>query len=112
MTAKTLTFGAHRSADSSLNWLHDLHVRRSLDACAEETYGRLLTYGQQHSTDLTHILAAYLHSGSLIAATSELLGIHRHTVRPQLVRVAECCEVDLSSPVVRAKLLLTVITRG
>ncbi len=38
VTAKTLTLGAHCGADSSLKWLNDPHVRRSLDACAEETY--------------------------------------------------------------------------
>lgn len=90
-----------------------IHVHQpSLDARAEETYSRLLTYDQQHGTELAPTLAAYLHSGSLIAATSELLGVHRHTVRTRLARIAEVCEVDLSSPVVCAELLLIVITRG
>lgn len=93
--------------EAGADWLGDDAVRSALDRRAGETVDRL----QQGGPDLARTLEVWLRSGGRTAATAEALGVHRHTVRTRLARIAEICEVDLSDPVVRAELLLVSVTR-
>ncbi|MDN6511402.1 MAG: helix-turn-helix domain-containing protein, partial [Corynebacterium sp.] len=88
-------------------------VRDALDRRAGETVDRLLGEGSGGGTgnELTDTLLAWLRAGGKVATAADTLGVHRHTVRTRLDRIAQICEVDLDDPVVRAELLLVAVTR-
>lgn len=95
-------------------WLQDAAVRSALDVRASETLDRLVGAGDGDASEgreLLQTLETWLRSGGKTAVTAEALGVHRHTVRTRLTRIAEICEVDLDDPVARAELLLVAVTR-
>lgn len=111
-SAKSIPIGEYVGPqDNTLAWLRGDAVMEALDHRAHETLGRLENYDQQHGTHLRITLATHLQRGAQITATAEALGIHRHTVRSRLERIAEICEVDLENPVTRAELLIVTVTR-
>lgn len=106
--ARALTPGRHIGPyEAGTDWLEQPDVRSALDRRAAETVDRL-----SPDDDLSTTLLTWLRSGGRVATTAEALGIHRHTVRSRLDRIAGICEVDLDDPVVRAELLLVSVTRG
>ncbi|MEJ6550486.1 helix-turn-helix domain-containing protein [Corynebacterium sp. USCH3] len=108
--ARSLTPGSHVGPyEAGTDWLEQTAVRSALDQRAAETVDRLAGGGT--GDDLSTTLLTWLRSGGKIAATAEALGVHRHTVRTRLDRIAQICEVDLDDPVVRAELLLVAVTR-
>lgn len=94
--------------EAGTDWLEQPAVRSVLDRRAAETVDRLRATGDE---TLEPTLLTWLRSGSKVATTATSLGIHRHTVRSRLDRIARVCEVDLDDPVVRAELLLVAVTR-
>lgn len=104
--------------EAGIDWLDSAAVRSALNQRAAETVDRLLSADKSanatsatDSRELLQTLETWLRSGGKTAATAEALGVHRHTVRSRLTRIAEICEVDLDDPVVRAELLLVTMTR-
>ncbi|MDH6124829.1 helix-turn-helix domain-containing protein [Kitasatospora sp. GP82] len=82
---------------------------READRFVHEWLGALLDYDARHHTDLVTTLSRYLESGGSYDATSEILLIHRSTVRYRLQRIREITGHDLSD--VEARLNLHVATR-
>lgn len=107
--ARSLTPGSYVGPyEAGTDWLEQPAVRSALDQRASETVDLLSGDG---GGELTTTLLTWLRSGGKVAATAETLGVHRHTVRTRLDRIARICEVDLDDPVVRAELLLVAVTR-
>ncbi|WP_066585156.1 PucR family transcriptional regulator [Corynebacterium provencense] len=112
--ARTLTPGSVVGPyGAGTDWLDRPAVREALDLRASETVDRITAAGRspEEGRELMQTLETWLRSGGKAAATAETLGVHRHTVRTRLNRIAEACEVDLDDPVVRAELLLVTVTR-
>ncbi len=106
--ARALTPGRHVGPyEAGTDWLEQPEVRSALDRRAAETVDRLASTGDE----LQATLVTWLRSGCRVATTADTLGVHRHTVRARLDRIAAVCEVDLDDPVVRAELLLVSVTR-
>lgn len=106
--ARALTPGTHVGPyEAGTDWLEQPDIRAALDQRAAETIDRLASA----EDGLQATLATWLRSGCRVATTAEVLGVHRHTVRSRLDRIATVCEVDLDDPVVRAELLLVSVTR-
>ncbi|MEY9969625.1 hypothetical protein ABIA33_007714 [Streptacidiphilus sp. MAP12-16] len=82
---------------------------READRFVREWLGALLDYDARHHTDLVTTLSRYLESGGSYDATSEILLIHRSTVRYRLQRIREITGHDLSD--VETRLNLHVATR-
>ncbi|MFJ8622190.1 PucR family transcriptional regulator [Kitasatospora sp. NPDC093550] len=77
---------------------------READLFVQEWLGRLLDYDARHHTELVMTLSRYLESGCSYDATSELLLIHRSTVRYRLQRIGEITGHDLSAVETRLNL--------
>ena len=92
------------------DWLHNPYVREALENRRSTTIDVLTDYDTEHGTQLLPTLEAFLLAGSQIAATSEHLAVHRHTVRSRIRKIQALCGVDLTDPVVRAELLLLVVS--
>jgi DNA-binding PucR family transcriptional regulator len=92
----------------SLGYLHALYRAGadSLDSNPHVAGLRKLVHEQQ--ADLFHTLEVYLDAGGNGVATAELLTIHRSTLNYRLARIAEICEVDLSDPMARTNLQVTL----
>lgn len=113
MRAKTVGLGECAGpADGVLRWTQDGHVQTLLRVRNEETYGRLQRFDAGNSTELSKTLATYLKSGGHVGETANILGVHRHTVRTRLGKIAEICECDLDNPVTRAELLLVYVSHA
>jgi sugar diacid utilization regulator len=82
---------------------------READRFVREWLGPLLDYDERHHTELATTLSRYLESGGSYDATSELLLIHRSTVRYRLQRIREITGHDLGD--VETRLNLHVATR-
>ncbi|WP_435127282.1 PucR family transcriptional regulator [Actinacidiphila sp. bgisy144] len=82
---------------------------READRFVREWLGRLLDYDARHHTELVTTLSRYLESGGSYDTTSEMLLIHRSTVRYRLQRIREITGHDLSD--VETRLNLHVATR-
>ncbi|MFP7364838.1 PucR family transcriptional regulator ligand-binding domain-containing protein [Corynebacterium callunae] len=98
--------------ESSQMWLRNPAIQQALDARAQQTYDRLIDNDEVYGTELAATLVCFAQCGGQVGETATRLGIHRHTVRTRLERIAEICELDLSDPLTRAELLLIVATRG
>jgi purine catabolism regulator len=112
--ARSLTPGSVAGPyEAGADWLERPAVREALDMRAAETVDRVIAAGRtpEEGRDLLQTLETWLRSGGKTAAAADALGVHRHTVRTRIARIAEACEVDLSDPVVRAELLLVAVTR-
>jgi hypothetical protein len=72
----------------------------------EETIAPLAAYDEQYETDLVATVEAFLDADGNVAATSQRLFTHRHTVRYRLDRVRELTELDVGSSDGREKLSL------
>lgn len=72
----------------------------------EETIAPLSAYDQQYETELVTTVAAFLEADGNVAATSQRLFTHRHTIRYRLDRVRELTELDVGSSDGREKLSL------
>lgn len=72
----------------------------------EETIAPLAAYDGQYETDLVATVEAFLDADGNVAATSQRLFTHRHTVRYRLDRVRELTELDVGSSDGREKLSL------
>jgi len=72
----------------------------------EETIEPLAAYDQQYETDLVATVEAFLEADGNVAATSQRLFTHRHTVRYRLDRVRELTQLDVGSSDGREKLSL------
>ncbi|MFE2916521.1 PucR family transcriptional regulator [Kitasatospora indigofera] len=81
---------------------------READRFVQVWLGRLLDYDASHHTDLVMTLSRYLESGCSYDATSEILLIHRSTVRYRLQRIGEITGHDLG--VVETRLNLHIAT--
>ncbi|TYC76842.1 helix-turn-helix domain-containing protein [Streptomyces sp. CB01881] len=81
---------------------------READLFVHVWLGRLLDYDAQHHTELVMTLSRYLESGCSYDATSEMLLIHRSTVRYRLQRIGEITGHDLG--VVETRLNLHIAT--
>lgn len=92
------------------DWLHNPYVREALENRRSTTIDVLTDYDTKHGTQLLPTLEAFLLAGSQIASTSEHLAVHRHTVRSRIKKIQTLCGVDLTDPVVRAELLLLVVS--
>lgn len=104
------TFSEPREA--SAMWLRNPAIQQALDARAQQTYDRLIDNDDVYGTELAPTLVCFAQSGGHLGETAQKLGIHRHTVRTRMERIAEICELNLSDPLTRAELLLIVATRG
>jgi purine catabolism regulator len=62
--------------------------------------------------DDVRVLSAWLRHHAQGDPAARELGIHRHTLRKRLARIAGALEVDLESPTVRAELSLTCQALG
>ncbi|MBP3088287.1 PucR family transcriptional regulator [Corynebacterium sp. sy017] len=112
IATKALAIGTHSSPQNSpLRWLANPNVMQALDARAKITLDRLRSYDAQHHTELYDTLSVFLQQGSNITTSSATLGIHRHTMRSRLHRIAGICEINLDDPVTCAEMLLVVISR-
>ena len=112
VSVKSLKLGENSSPRSNtVRWLQAPEVIAALDQRAQETIDKLILFDAANNTELRTTLAVYLQQGASISLTAETLGIHRHTVRTRIGKIASICEVDLDDPVTRAELLLVVITR-
>jgi len=72
----------------------------------EETIAPLAAYDGQYETELVATVEAFLEADGNVAATSQRLFTHRHTVRYRLDRVRELTELDVGSSDGREKLSL------
>lgn len=72
----------------------------------EETIAPLSAYDEQYETELVATVAAFLDADGNVAATSQRLFTHRHTVRYRLDRVRELTQLDVGSSDGREKLSL------
>src|SRR3954469_7842490 len=72
----------------------------------EETIAPLSAYDEQYETELVATVAAFLDADGNVAATSQRLFTHRHTVRYRLDRVRELTSLDVGSSDGREKLSL------
>lgn len=72
----------------------------------EETIAPLAAYDGQYETELVATVAAFLDADGNVAATSQRLFTHRHTVRYRLDRVRELTQLDVGSSDGREKLSL------
>jgi len=71
-----------------------------------ETVEPLVAYDDQYETDLVTTVEAFLDADGNVAATSQRLFTHRHTVRYRLERVRELSGLDVGSTDGREKLSL------
>jgi sugar diacid utilization regulator len=71
-----------------------------------ETIEPLAAYDQQYETELVATVEAFLEADGNVAATSQRLFTHRHTVRYRLDRVRELTGLDVGSSDGREKLSL------
>ena len=62
-----------------------------------ETVEPLVAYDGQYETDLVNTVEAFLDADGNVAATSQRLFTHRHTVRYRLERVRELSGLDVGS---------------
>lgn len=72
----------------------------------DETVAPLSAYDEQYETDLVATVEAFLDADGNVAATSQRLFTHRHTVRYRLDRVRELTQLDVGSSDGREKLSL------
>jgi len=72
----------------------------------EETIAPLSAYDEQYETDLVATVEAFLDADGNVAATSQRLFTHRHTIRYRLDRVRELTQLDVGSSDGREKLSL------
>jgi hypothetical protein len=72
----------------------------------EETIAPLSAYDEQYETELVATVEAFLDADGNVAATSQRLFTHRHTVRYRLDRVRELTQLDVGSSDGREKLSL------
>ncbi|MFL5845890.1 MAG: PucR family transcriptional regulator [Solirubrobacteraceae bacterium] len=72
----------------------------------EETIAPLAAYDDQYETELVATVEAFLDADGNVAATSQRLFTHRHTVRYRLDRVRELTQLDVGSSDGREKLSL------
>lgn len=72
----------------------------------EETIAPLAAYDEQYETELVTTVEAFLDADGNVAATSQRLFTHRHTVRYRLDRVRELTGLDVGSSDGREKLSL------
>ena len=77
--------------------------------------GSLLEPLDRHATrsrlDLVATLHVFLSHNGLVDASASALGIHRHTLRYRLNRIAELLDCDLDNPTVRAELWIALRLR-
>jgi len=71
-----------------------------------ETVEPLVAYDDQYETDLVSTVEAFLDADGNVAATSQRLFTHRHTVRYRLERVRDLSGLDVGSTDGREKLSL------
>ncbi|HVW17862.1 MAG TPA: helix-turn-helix domain-containing protein, partial [Solirubrobacteraceae bacterium] len=72
----------------------------------DETIATLVAYDDQYETDLVGTVEAFLDADGNVAATSQRLYTHRHTVRYRLDRVRELTGLDVGSTDGRERLSL------
>jgi PucR C-terminal helix-turn-helix domain/GGDEF-like domain len=80
--------------------------RAELQRFYDETVATLVAYDQQYETELVGTVEAFLEADGNVAATSQRLYTHRHTVRYRLDRVRELTGLDVGSTDGREKLSL------
>ncbi|NUP02423.1 MAG: PucR family transcriptional regulator [Nonomuraea sp.] len=100
------TGGAVRFAELAGQGLLGLLDAETLRAFSATLLAPLTAYGSR--ADLVESLRAYLDSNGHWDAAAQRLGIHRHTLRYRMRRVAELLGRDLDDPGVRAELWLAL----
>lgn len=85
---------------------------READRFVRVWLGRLLDYDAHHHTELVMTLSRYLESGCSYDATSEMLLIHRSTVRYRLQRIGEITGHDLGVAETRLNLHIATHIRN
>lgn len=93
---------------STYNLLLGGQSRETLSAVASSALGPLEEYDAERNGDLVRTLDTYLtHNGQWEAAAAAL-GVHRHTMRNRMGKVAELLGKDIDSAHVRGELWLAV----
>lgn len=82
--------------------------RAELQRFYDETVATLVAYDEQYETELVGTVEAFLDADGNVAATSQRLYTHRHTVRYRLDRVRELTGLDMGSSDGREKLSLGI----
>ncbi|MBZ8177375.1 hypothetical protein GSS88_06135 [Corynebacterium sp. 3HC-13] len=98
-------------ADSGQVWLRTPAVAEILDQRAHVTWDRLVQVDKEQGSHFCETIAAWARAGTNLRSAAEALGVHRHTMRNRMAKIAEICEIDLHDPLVIAELLLVVASR-
>jgi hypothetical protein len=81
--------------------------REGIEAFVHDWLGPLLGYDEgKDGSDLVHTLSQYLECGCSYAETSEMLAVHRSTLKYRLARIKEITELDLTDADTRFNLQL------
>jgi sugar diacid utilization regulator len=71
--------------------------QEGIEAFVHDWLGALLEYDEgKDGSDLVHTLSQYLECGGSYAETSEMLAVHRSTLKYRLARIKEITELDLT----------------
>ncbi|MDO5292057.1 MAG: PucR family transcriptional regulator ligand-binding domain-containing protein [bacterium] len=74
----------------------ELQKQNLLKKVMNEELGVLFAYDEKNKSELVHTLEVYLQTGSNISRATELLFVHRNTVKQRIKRIGELLEKDLS----------------
>ncbi|WP_433672957.1 PucR family transcriptional regulator [Nocardia sp. CA-136227] len=86
-------------------------AQRVLSAVSEAMLQPLIDYDDRHGTDLIGSLRAYLEAHGQWETAATALGVHRHTLRSRVARIESILGCKLDQALVRAELLLAVVSR-
>ena len=65
-----------------------------------------MQYDDENGSDMVHTLEVFLEQGCNIAAATDALYVHRHTVKYRIKRIEEIMNIDLKDVTVRFNLRL------
>ena len=118
--SQALTIGEHIYGPGQLTPFSRLGLYRfllasrdaaDLRAFYEEVLGPLLSYDQEHNSELVKTLEAYFTSLCSPQATAELLHLHRNSLLYRLQRIEEIAGLKLNDPETRLLLQLALRVR-
>lgn len=75
----------------------DIPQRDALIDFSERTLKKISDYDRWHGTELLRTLEAYFRNDRNIKKTSDLLGIHRHTLKNRLQKVEEITRISIKN---------------
>ncbi|MDO5519444.1 MAG: PucR family transcriptional regulator ligand-binding domain-containing protein [bacterium] len=74
----------------------ELKKQNLLKEVMAEEIGVLISYDEKNNTELVHTLELYIQAGCNISKATELLFVHRNTVKQRIKRISELLDCDLS----------------